>query len=100
MQILNAVSKWHAPPRAGFFVASLLWGTTQQQRPLEWGIRSEFISGIVKQINEIMDMNQKEAVYRLLASMEGDEETQEDAKNRGNWYEYLLAHINLENGRE
>jgi len=43
-----------------------------------------------------MDMNQKAAVYRLLAAMEGDEETQEDAKNHGNWCEYLLNHINSE----
>lgn len=47
-----------------------------------------------------MDMNQKAAVYRLLAAMEGDKEIQEEAKNHGNWYEYLLAHINLENGRD
>ena len=43
-----------------------------------------------------MDMNQKAAVYRLLAAMEGDEETQDDAKNHGNWYQYLSDHINSE----
>lgn len=44
-----------------------------------------------------MDMMQKAAVYRLLAAMEDDEETLKDAKNHGDWYEYLCEHINSEN---
>ena len=35
-------------PRAGFFIASLFWGTIRKQRPLGWGIWIRSFSEMVK----------------------------------------------------
>ena len=40
-----------------------------------------------------MDHKQREAAYRLLAAIEANEITKEDAVVHGNWYFYLLEHL-------
>ena len=40
-----------------------------------------------------MDQKQRAAAYRLLAAIEANEITKEDAIAHGNWYSYLLEHL-------
>jgi hypothetical protein len=40
-----------------------------------------------------LDQKQRAAAYRLLAAIEANEITKEDAIEHGNWYSYLLEHL-------
>ena len=40
-----------------------------------------------------LDQKQRAAAYRLLAAIEANEITKEDAIAHGNWYSYLLEHL-------
>ncbi len=40
-----------------------------------------------------LDQKQRAAAYRLLAAIEANEITKEDAVAYGNWYSYLLEHL-------
>ena len=40
-----------------------------------------------------MDQKQRAAAYRLLAAIEANEVAKEDAIAYGNWYSYLIEHL-------
>ena len=40
-----------------------------------------------------MNSKQREAAYRLLATVESDSELKEEAVDYGDWYSYLYKHL-------
>ncbi len=41
----------------------------------------------------VVNDQQRKAAYRLLAAVESDPELKAEAKDYGNWYAYLYAHV-------
>jgi hypothetical protein len=47
-----------------------------------------------------MNAKQREAAYRLLAAVDSDPELQQESKDYGNWYAYLLQHLRADDTDE
>lgn len=47
-----------------------------------------------------MNSKQRAAAYRLLAVVDSDPELQQESKDYGNWYSYLLQHLHADDTDE
>ena len=47
-----------------------------------------------------MDNKQREAAYRLLAAVDSDPELQQESKDYGSWYTFLLEHLRADDTDE
>lgn len=81
------------PPKEGLKSVNLYPIGGSEIHPIQRWLGDQGATPVASQETQLMDKQQREASYRLLAAVEKDKGLKEECHLYGNWYQHLYDHL-------